>query len=227
MADPLPHIAQPAAMIAPQNTALIVIDVQVDFASAKGVIGRHGVDMSPAEAAIDRIEALIAAARQAGTTVGFMRVMTRPETDSKALKMWMARRGTPGSEGICRIGSGGEDYYRVRPEPGDIEVSKLAYSSFHGTDFEHQLRARGIDTLVVTGLTTDCCVDSTTRDAFHRDFHTFVVSDACASFDPGLHTHTLNALSQHTSLLVTTDAVVDAWRNGDDVADAPEKRAVA
>jgi nicotinamidase-related amidase len=198
-------------MIAPDRTALIVVDVQVDFASADGLIGRHGTDMMPAEHAIDRIEELIAAARKAGATVGFMRVMTRPETDSSALKTWMVRRGTPGSEGICRVGSGGEDYYRVHPDPGDIEVGKLAYSSFHGTDLEEQLRARGIDTLVMTGLTTDCCVDSTTRDAFHRDFHTFVVSDACASFDPALHTHTLDALSQHTSLLVTTDAVVTAW----------------
>jgi nicotinamidase-related amidase len=209
--EPLPHVADPGDMISPERTALIVVDVQVDFASPEGLIGRHGTDMTPAEQAIDRIEELIAAARNAGATVGFMRVMTCPETDSNALKTWMVRRGTPGAEGICRIGSGGEEYYRVHPEPGDIEVGKLAYSSFHGTDFEDQLRARGIDTLVMTGLTTDCCVDSTTRDAFHRDFHTFVVSDACASFDPALHTHTLDALNQHTSLLVTTDAVVTAW----------------
>lgn len=210
MAD-LPHIDAPGAMIAPPRTALIVVDVQVDFASPEGLIGRHGTDMSPAEAAIDRIAPLVAAARAAGVTLGFMRVMTRPETDSGALKTWMERRGTPGAEGICRIGSGGEDYYRLFPEPGDIEVSKLAYSSFHGTDLEEQLRARGIDTLVITGLTTDCCVDSTTRDAFHRDFHTFVVSDACASFDDALHHHALRALAEHTSLLVTSEAVLAAW----------------
>jgi nicotinamidase-related amidase len=88
-----------------------------------------------------------------------MRVMTRPETDSDALRTWMARRGTPGGEAICRIGSGGEAYYRVTPEPGDIEIEKLAYSSFHGTDLDAQLRARGIDTLVIAGISTDCCVD--------------------------------------------------------------------
>lgn len=211
MVEALPHVAQPGDMIAPERTALVVVDVQVDFAAPHGLIGRHGTDMSPAERAIDRIEDLIAAARKAGAAVGFMRVMTRPETDSNALRTWMARRGTPGSEGICRVGSGGEDYYRVRPETGDMEVGKLAYSSFHGTDFEQQLRARGIDTLVLTGLTTDCCVDSTTRDAFHRDFHTFVVSDACASFDEALHTGALRALSEHTSLLVTSEAVIAAW----------------
>ncbi|MDF0487452.1 cysteine hydrolase [Sphingomonas sp. H39-1-10] len=207
----LPHVTDLGDMIAPARTALIVVDVQVDFASKDGLIGRYGTDMSPAEDAIDRIEALIAAARRAGATVGFMRVMTRPETDSNALKTWMARKGTPGDAGICRVGSGGEAYYRVHPEPGDIEVEKLVYSSFHGTDFEQKLRARGIDTLVLTGLTTDCCVDSTARDAFHRDFHTFVVSDACASFEPDVHAGALKALASHTSLLVTTDAVVAAW----------------
>lgn len=207
----LPHTTDLGDMIAPPRTALIVIDVQVDFASKDGLIGRYGTDMSTAEAAVDRIGELIAAARHAGVTIGFMRVMTRPETDSNALKTWMARRGTPEGSGICRVGSGGEDYYRVTPEPGDIEIEKLAYSSFHGTDLDEQLRAKGIDTLVITGISTDCCVDSTTRDAFHRDYHTFVVSDACATFEETLHTGTLNALRLHTSLLTTTDAVVEAW----------------
>jgi nicotinamidase-related amidase len=209
--EALPHVAELGDMIAPDRTALVVVDIQVDFASSEGAIGRWGTDMTPAEVAIDRIEELIAAARKAGATLAFMRVMTRPETDTNAMKTWMARRGTPDGAGICRVGTGGEEYYRVAPEPGDIEIQKLAYSSFHGTDFDEQLRARGIDTLVVAGISTDCCVDSTTRDAFHRDFHTFVVSDACATFDPALQVGTLYALSEHTSLLTTTEAVVAAW----------------
>ena len=89
---------------------------------------------------------------------------------------------------------------------------KLAYSSFHGTDLDAQLRGRDIDTLVITGISTDCCVDSTTRDAFHRNYHTFVVADACAAFEDSLHTGTLYALQLHTSLLTTTDAVAAAWK---------------
>lgn len=211
MSDTLPHVAEPGAMIDPARTALVVVDIQVDFASSQGVLGRSGLDMSDCEAAVDRIEAMIAAARKAGVTVAFMRVMTRPESDSQALKTWMLRRGTPGHEAICRIGSGGEDYYRVAPVPGDIEIAKLAYSSFHGTDLDLQLRARSIDTLVIAGISTDCCVDSTTRDAFHHNYHTFVVSDACATFDEGLQFNTLKALWLHCSLLTTTDAVIATW----------------
>ena len=211
LAEPLPHITDVAGMIAPERTALVVVDIQVDFAAAHGLIGKAGVDMSEADTAVDRVEELIGAARQAGATVAFMRVMTRPETDSEALKTWMARRGTPGQEGICRIGSGGEDYYRVAPEPGDIEIEKLQYDSFHDTNFDAQLRARGIDTLVIAGISTDCCVDATASAAFHRNYHVFVVSDGCAAFGGTVHSDALNILQSHCALLVQTATVVETW----------------
>lgn len=213
MTDPLPHVPADdlAAMIAPRRCALVVVDIQVDFAAPEGLIGRCGVDLAPSVAAIDQIEKLILAARGAGATVAFMRVVTRPETDTLALITLMQRRGTPGEAAICRAGGGGADYYRVQPQPGDIEIEKLLYSSFHGTDLDEQLRARGIDTLIMTGLTTECCVDSTARDAFHRDYHVFLVSDACAAYEPDLHWSSLNAMQKNCALLTGTDAVLKAW----------------
>lgn len=211
VAEALPHITDLSGMIVPAHTALVVVDIQVDFASAKGVIGRHGVDMADAEIAIDRIEELIAAARRVGATVAFMRVMTRPETDTNAMKTWLARKGTPGDGAICRVGSGGEDYYRVQPEPGDIEIEKLQYDSFHKTDLDAQLRARGIETLVMTGISTDCCVEATAGAAFHRDYHVFVVSDGCAAFGGTVHTDALNILQSHCALLAKSEAVIAAW----------------
>lgn len=215
MADPtpLPHVdaAVLPAMIAPARTCLLVIDIQVDFAAPDGLVGRAGVDLHPVDAAIDQAEALLAAARKAGAPVGFMRVVTRAETDSDALKAFMARRGEPGGEAICRAGSGGEDYYRVTPEPGDIEIEKLLFSSFHGTALDEILRARGIDTLLVCGITTECCVDATVRDAFHHGYHVFVVSDACAAYDEDMHRSTLKILERNCSLLATTEAVTAAW----------------
>jgi len=209
----LPHVsaAELADMLPPERTALVVVDIQTDFAAPFGLLGRVGADMATIEPAIDRIEALIAAAREAGATVAFMRVVTRPETDPQALKTLMARKGTPGGEALCRVDDGGADYYRVVPQPGDIEIEKLLFNSFHGTDLDAQLRARGIDTLVMTGVSTDCCVDQTARDAFHRDYHVFVVSDACAAYEPDLHSGTLNVLQKNCALLVTSDAIEAAW----------------
>ncbi|MXO65018.1 cysteine hydrolase family protein [Altericroceibacterium endophyticum] len=211
----LPHVDAAALgdMIAPETTALIVVDIQKDFAAPDGLLGGYGVDLSGVETAIDRIEELIAAAREAGATVGFMRVVTRPETDSNALKTLMQRRGDVGGEAICRIEDGGADYYRVAPKPGDIEIQKLLFSSFHGTDLDAQLKERGIETLLVCGVSTDCCVDSTAREAFHRNYHVFVISDASAAYSPELHVGPLNVLQKNCALLVSSDAVKQAWQS--------------
>lgn len=209
----LPHVDAAALkeMLPPGRTALVVVDIQTDFAAPHGLIGRHGADMAPVEAVVDRIEGLIAAARSAGATVAFMRVVTRPETDSGALKTLYARRGMPGGQAICRIEDGGADYYRVAPEPGDIEIEKLLFDSFHGTDLDQLLRARGIESVVMTGVSTDCCVDQTARSAFHHGYHVFVVSDGCAAYEPELHSGTLNVLQKNCALLTTSDAVTAAW----------------
>lgn len=202
----LPHVpaADLAGMIDPAKTALVVVDIQKDFAAPDGLLGRYGVDLSDAEKVIDRIEELVPLARAAGMTMAYMRVVTSPEGDSDALKTLHVRKGNPGGHVICRTEDGGADYYRVSPQPGDIEIEKLLYDSFHGTDLEQQLRDRGIDTLVMTGLSTDCCVDQTARSAFHRNFNVFVVSDASGAYEPGLHEGSLNVLQKNCALLVTS-----------------------
>jgi nicotinamidase-related amidase len=142
----------------------------------------------------------------------FIRVVTRPETDSAALKNLHQRKGRPPQAvAICRAGTSGADYYRISPQPGDIEIQKPLYSSFVGTDLDAQFRARGIDTLVVVGFTTDCCIDCTVRDAFHLNYDVFVVTDACAAYEDDLHYGALNGLSKNCALLTDTAAVSSAW----------------
>ena len=210
--DPPVDAALLPPMIAPSRTALVIVDVQEDFVSPAGVAGHWGIDFDALEPPLQKIEALIAAARAAGVTLAYMRVVTRPETDSDALKSLHERKGRPPQAvAICRAGTSGADYYRVKPEPGEIEIQKPLYSSFVGTDFDEQLRARGIDTLVMTGFTTDCCVDCTARDAFHRNYHVFVVTDACAAYEEELHIGALNGLSKNCALLTDTAAVLAAW----------------
>jgi len=199
-------------MIPPSTTALVVIDVQGDFAAPDGAMGHVGVDMSDVEPTIDRIERLIAAARKAGATLVFARVVTRPETDSEALKRLYIRKGY-GEEAvaICRADTLGAAYYRVTPEAGDIEIQKPLFSSFVGTDLDEQLRAKGIDTLVFTGLTTDCCVDCTARDAFHRNYSCFIVDDACSAYGEDVHSAAMLGLTKNVALAVTAKEVEAAW----------------
>lgn len=199
-------------MIAPSRTALVIIDVQEDFVSPAGAAGGWGIDLGVLEPPLQNIEALIAAARAKGVPLIYVRVITRPETDSGALKLLHQRKGRPQqSLAICRAGTSGADYYRIRPQAGDIEIEKTLYSSFVGTDLDAQLRARDIDTLVVVGFTTDCCVDCTVRDAFHRNYDVFVVADACAAYEEDLHYGALNGLSKNCALLTDSKAVLGAW----------------
>jgi biuret amidohydrolase len=204
-----------APMIEPARTALLVIDVQIDFVAPDGPMGSAGVDLSTIPPALDRIHSIIAAARSSGATVGFVRVVTRPETDSDALKLLMARKGLPPeSVALCRDGTRGADYYQVRPLPGELQIQKTLFSSFVGTRLEEQLRERDIDTLVVVGFTTECCVDCTVRDAFHRNFNVFIVADACAAYSSSLHYGALESLAANCALLTEADAVLKAWAPG-------------
>lgn len=214
--DALPHVFATdfATMVDPETTCLCIVDVQVDFAGPDGMIARIGVDMAPIEAAIDVMEGVVAAARGAGMPLAFIRVVTRPETDSAALKRRYARLGRPPeSLALCRAGTRGADYYRLFPEPGDIELEKVLFDSFYGTDFNEQLRARGISSLVVIGLTSDCCVDQTVRGAYHRGYDVFVVSDAVSAYEPDLHAAGLLAMQKNCALLVSAQTARTVFTN--------------
>jgi len=215
-ADLLPYpLVAPAAlapMIVAERTALVVVDVQVDFVSPHGALAAVGIDMAPLEVPLRRVEALLAQARTADVTPVLLRVVTRPESDSRALRTLNERKGeTPDALAICRADTPGADYYRVQPKAGDIEIQKTLYSGFVGTSLDAQLRRSGIDTLVFCGFTTECCVDCTVRDAFHRGYHCFVVADACAAYAPHLHANTLESLALSCALVVDTAAVLAAW----------------
>jgi nicotinamidase-related amidase len=210
--EPLVDPAQLPAMIAPTKTALVIIDVQEDFVSPTGAAGHWGIDMSIFDAPLAKIEQLIAAARANSVAQVYVRVVTREDTDPNALKLLHARKGRPPEAlAICRAGTPGADFYRIAPEAEDIRIDKILYSSFVGTDLDERLKAQGVDTLVVVGFTTECCVDSTVRDAFHRDYSVFVVADACAAYEEALHYGALNALSKNCALLTDSASVLAAW----------------
>lgn len=202
-----------AAWITPARTALVIIDMQVDFAAPEGRLGQWGVDLSTVPPALERAQALAEAARKAGAPVVFVGLFTRPETDSSAWRERMRRRGgDPDSDsGLCRADEVGSDWYGPKPLPGEAVVEKARYSGFHDAPLDSVLKGLGVDTLVVAGLTTECCVDCTVRDAFHLDYHVFLASDACAAYEPEVHAASLKALELNCAILVETDQVITAW----------------
>jgi ureidoacrylate peracid hydrolase len=161
--------------------------------------------------AVVAAERLTDAARRSGASLVFVGLRTTAESDSP---VWAERSrrlgGIPGSA-LCRRGSAGAAFVGPLPAPGEMIVTKTRYSAFHDTDLAARLRAAGIDTVVICGLTTECCVDATARDAYQRDFHVFVASDACAAYEPDLHVAALRGLELNCAILVSSEAVVEAW----------------
>jgi nicotinamidase-related amidase len=202
-----------AEMIDPRRTALVIVDVQVDFGAPDGLYGKVGCDLSRVEPAIDRMIELHDAARQAGVFTVFVRLETSPETDSPAANERRLRNGTNNGGRPCPADTRGAEYYRVKPQPGDVEVVKYRYSTFTNTSMEFMLKARpGIDTLVICGLTTECCVDTAVRDAFVRDYHLFLPRDASASYRKEMHDTSFDVFAQFFAIITTTDEITGAWR---------------
>jgi nicotinamidase-related amidase len=200
--------------IAPGRTALLVVDMQADFASPDGALARASADLGDVPMALAAAERLAQAARAAGVPVIFIRLLTNSETDSPAWMERMRRRGANAraESDVCREGSVGAAFFGPTPAPGETAISKTRYSAFFGTDLDAVLRRRGVDTLVVCGLTTECCVDCTVRDAFHLDYQVFVARDACAAYERTLHDAALKVLDQNFAILVTADEAAAAWR---------------
>lgn len=203
-----------AAWIAPQRTAVVVIDMQVDFASPEGLLGQYGVDMSVVEPALAAAERLVASARAADVPVVFVGLFTTQETDSPAWNERMRRRGgNPETDAaLCRLGEVGSDFVGPRPVPGEVVVPKTRYSGFVGTNLHDRLTSLGVDTLVMAGLTTECCVDSTARDAFNLDYHVFIAADACAAYEADIHAASLKVMELNSAILTDTVQIADAWK---------------
>lgn len=197
--------------LTPGRTALLLVDCQVDFGSPDGVMAKEGHDVTPALAALRNAARLTDAARRAAVPCLFARLITRPGKETPGMRDWKERRGHEDGPLLCQDGSKGADFIGVVPQAGEAVFSKDRYNAFAGTGLDAHLKALKRDTLVIAGLTTECCVDSTARDAFERDYRVFVARDAVAAYEPDLHAWALKALALNCALLPSTDEIVSAW----------------
>lgn len=169
-----------------KSPALIVIDMQNGFCVAQGFMDQIGLGYEASAAVIEPIADLVGHARAAGIPIVFTRYVLNEDYSDAGLLLEVFPQ-ILGTGGMVRDTWDGDVIDALKPQPGDIVLDKTRYSAFYDTDLEEQLRALGVDTVIVCGVTTNICVESTVRDAFFRDIRCVVPSDATNAVTPALH----------------------------------------
>ncbi len=188
---------------------LIVIDMQNGFCSEGGFMGKIGLDWSTSAEAIGPVGRLLEAAREAGAPVYFTRYSLNEDYSDAGLllEVWPAIEGTGG---LVRGSWDAEVVDALAPAENETVIDKTRYSAFYDTDLHQRLRDDGVETLIVCGVTTNVCVESTVRDAFFRDIRVVVPSDGTAAVTPELHEAALDGFRYGFGTVDSVDAVAAA-----------------
>jgi nicotinamidase-related amidase len=205
-------------LVDPAHTALLVVDMQRDFCTPGGAFDKLGVDISMYPAMVPRLARLVDGARAAGVPVFYIQMTVLPGriSDSPAQIRFNLRLHL-GSDGVVEPldytpdGSEGQEIIpELAPRDGDVVVKKYRSSAFWGTNLDLLLRANAIKTCVVSGCTTEGCVESTARDAMFGDYYVVIPEDCVASDDRAQHDASL-LLMRHRFDLATSDEILHEW----------------
>jgi ureidoacrylate peracid hydrolase len=209
-----------ADKVSPAHAALVTVDVQNDFCHDRGYLGRLGAPLGLIQAMVPRLNDLLAAARERGVPVVHVISYHDERYASPVVTEQKLRHGLPmemdgrrlRDAPYCLQGTWGAELYGIEALPGEEIVVKHRYSGFHGTNLDLVLRSRGVQSVILTGVATNACVESTARDTYMHDYYLVLVGDGAATTSQAAHDATLANIDQFFGQVASIDEIVAAWR---------------
>jgi ureidoacrylate peracid hydrolase len=197
------HINSHEMKLRKSRACLMVVDMQNEFLAEDGAAFFHY-----ASEIIPNLKRLLAACRRASIPVIYTaHVHEDPAVDGGMTAEWWPdiKQG----KSLIKGSKGVEIHPALKPRKHDKVISKHRYSAFYNTDLETVLRGMKVTDLIITGVLTNCCCESTARDAFFRDFSVFFLADATAASEPEFHLASLRNLAYAFAYVTTTDDILD------------------
>jgi ureidoacrylate peracid hydrolase len=205
-----------ADKVRPEHCALVIVDVQNDFCAEGGAMHREGRDLSLVKAMVPRLAALIDAARLAGVRCVWVRNVYNTGPNWYLSEVWLEhaqrrRRGAYLTIPVCEPNAWNGDFFEIRPRPDEAIVTKHRYGAFESSDLDLVLRSQGIRTVIMTGVATNVCVETTARQAFLRDYYVVFLSDCTATYSQADHDATLRNIDAFFGEVVNAAEVQACW----------------
>jgi len=201
-------LARLKAKLNPDSTALIIIDMQKDFCCEGGSFSRRGFDIKPAQRLARRLNSFLLEARKVLKYIIHLKMMKIPELASPVVDEHYSRIKVERA-----LDPALAEPYEVIPQPGDVIIPKYKYSGFVSTYLDQFLRSKNIDTLIITGIATNVCVESTARDGFMREYYIVIPSDLTEGTSNEAKKYSLLNLDMFFGEVVSSNEILESWKS--------------
>ncbi len=192
------------------NSAVLVIDWQNDFCHEQGSAAKAGRDVSLVQKVVPQAQEFLVQARRYGLPIIHIRTEHSQWSDSPS---WRRRSKSSNIDTarLCRAGSWGAEFYQILPQPDEYIITKHRYSAFIDTELDLILRSLSVMTIILTGVTSNVCVESTARDGFMKDYNVIVLEDCAAAYTIREHESALFNIGQYFGTVTPSKEVVAQW----------------